>query len=93
MQRWRLEGVDKDSREVFFDLGAGTSSDFVRQLHKHTQCIDALIGHLEATQCYQCLDVEVNNHKIPPLSHCNTFFEAQILPHGLHPNLHQQQHH
>jgi hypothetical protein len=30
MQRWRLEGVDKDSREVFFDLGAGTSSDFVR---------------------------------------------------------------
>jgi hypothetical protein len=27
---WRLEGLDKDLHKVFFDLGAGTSSNFVR---------------------------------------------------------------
>jgi hypothetical protein len=29
LQRWRLEGLDKDPHEFFFDLGAHTSSDFV----------------------------------------------------------------
>jgi hypothetical protein len=71
------------------DLGADTSSDFVRQLHKHPQCIAASIGHLEATQCYQCLDVEVDNRKIQPLSHCDAFYDAQIPLHGLQPNPHQ----
>jgi len=27
---WRLEGLDKDLHKVFFDSGAGTSSNFVR---------------------------------------------------------------
>jgi hypothetical protein len=38
----------------------------------------------EATQCHQCLDVEVDNRKIQPLSHCDVFYDAQILPHGFH---------
>jgi hypothetical protein len=87
---------DRNLHEVFSDLGADTSSSFVQQSHKHPQCIVASIDHPKAMQCHQCLDVEVNNHKIRPLSHCNAFFNAQILPHGLHPNRHQhptQQHH
>jgi hypothetical protein len=30
LQRWRLEGLDKDSHEVLFDSGAYTSSDFIQ---------------------------------------------------------------
>jgi hypothetical protein len=75
--------------EAFSDSSADTSSDFVRQPHKHPQCIAASIGHPETMQCHQCLDVEVNNHKIWPLSHCDAFFDVQILSHGLHPNSHQ----
>jgi hypothetical protein len=83
-------------REAFYDSGVDTSSDFVRKLHKHPQCIVTSIRHPKAMQCHQFLDVEVNNHKIWPLSHCDAFYDAQILPHGLHPNPHQhltKQHH
>jgi hypothetical protein len=29
MQRWRLEGLDKDPRKVFFNSSADTSNDFI----------------------------------------------------------------
>jgi hypothetical protein len=96
MWRWCPEGLDRDLHEAFSNLGVDTSSDFVQQPHKHPQCIVASIGHLEATQCHQCLDIEIDNRKIQPLSHCDAFFDVQIFPHGLHPNPHQhltQQHH
>ncbi len=51
-------------------------SDFVQQPHKHPQCIAATIGHPEVMQCHQCLDVEVDNRKIWPLSHYDAFFDA-----------------
>jgi hypothetical protein len=79
-----------------FYSSADTSSGFVQQPHKHPQCIIALISHPEVTQCHHCFNVEVDNRKIWPLSHCDAFYDAQILPHGLHPNLHQhlaKQHH
>jgi hypothetical protein len=96
LQQWHLEGLDKDLHKVFFYLDVDTSSGFIQQPHKHPQCITALIDHPKATQCHQCLDVKIDNRKIPPLSHYDVFFDAQILPHGLHPNLHHhptQQHH
>ncbi len=82
--------------KFFSDSGVDMSSEFVQHPHKHPQCIIATMGHPKAMQCHQCLDVEVNNHKIRPLSHYDAFFNAQILLHGLHPNPHQhptQQHH
>ncbi len=76
MQRWHPRGLNRDLHEVFSDSSADTSSNFVRQSHKHPQCIIALIGHPKATQHHQCLDVEVDNRKIWPLSHCDAFYDA-----------------
>ncbi len=72
--------------KFFFDSSLDTSSGFVRQPHKHPQCIVALISDPEVCQCHRCLNVEVNNCKIRPMSHYDAFYDAQILPHGLHPN-------
>jgi len=89
MQQWCPEGLDRYLHKVFSNSSTDTSSSFVQQPHKHPQCIVASIGHPEATQCNQCLNVEVDNRKIWPLSHCDAFFDVQILPHGFHPNPHQ----
>ncbi len=89
MQQWHSKGLDRDLHKKNSDSGENMSSAFVRQLHKNPQCIVASIGHPEATQCHQCFVVKVNNRQIRPLSHCNVFFDVQILPHGLLPNPHQ----
>jgi hypothetical protein len=47
-----LKALIEICMKLFSDLSADTSSDFVRQLHKHPQCIVASIGHPEATQCH-----------------------------------------
>ncbi len=91
-----LKALIENYMKFFSDSGANTSSGFVQQPHKHPQCIVASTSHPKAMQCHQCLDVEVDNRKIRPLSHCDAFFDAQILLHGFHPNPHQhlaQQHH
>jgi hypothetical protein len=101
LQRWCPEGLDRIYTELLLiQVQIPQAILFDSRISIHNvllpQCIATSIGHLKVTQCHQCFDVEVDNRKIQPLSHSDAFYDVQILPHGLHPNLHQhptKQHH